>query len=92
MTWPPIHYCARCDGPLHKTLWTVGAHPDCSTTWEPDPSPPASLVDPEHERVDLVPEPEPEPDDDLPPIWAELPLHNPTDEIDQVRSRNRWDD
>jgi hypothetical protein len=88
LTWPPIHRCRRCSGPLHKTLWQVQQHPDCLTYGDPRPSPPAEPEDTTSEHHHQVPEPEPQ--QELPPIEAEPPLHHPTAEIEEIRDRNRW--
>lgn len=79
--WPTIYRCRRCGGPLHCTLWDVGEH----QPWHGSRCPPR--------RAPPEPEPEPEPPEpvDLPPLAADRPLHWPVAEIDEVRTRNRWE-
>lgn len=87
ITWPPIHRCRVCHGPLHKTLWTAGQHPNCG----------APLViereqehqDHEHEHQEQEPVPVP---DDKPRLVDTHPLYWPVHEISEARQRNRWDD
>ena len=77
MTCHIVHYCRKCRGPLHKSLWPAGEHSDCQDYGEP------RNVPRDNSPV-MVPE-------ELPPLDAEGPLHVPTAEISEVWARNRWE-